>query len=102
MTRIIFNRAARFVCEFAEVDLEGVRRRTEHVDVSAGAEDPRLQTRDDNSPHFRMFEPESLNRVGKLDINAQVIGIKFEFVAFDQRLIFLDIHGKGSHGAIDL
>jgi len=52
--------------------------------------------------HFRMFEPESLNRVGKLDINAQVIGIKFEFVAFDQRLIFLDIHGKGSHGAIDL
>ena len=61
MLRIVFDRAARLVSEFAEVDFERVRRRAEHVDVRAGAENARLQTGDDHRAHLGMLKPNSLN-----------------------------------------
>src|SRR6185312_7990670 len=102
MRGIIFNRAARLVGEFAEVNFERVARSAEHVDIGAGAEDARLKAGDDDGLHLGMLKAQSLNRVCELDIHAQIIGIELEFVAFGHRLIFRDIHGKGSHLAVDI
>ena len=39
-----------------------------------------------------MFEPKPLDRVGKLDVHAEIIGIELELVAFEQRRLFVDVH----------
>ena len=92
MLRVVFDRAARLVGELAEVDFERVGRSAEHVDVCAGAEDSRLETGDHDGAHFRMLETEALDGVGEFDIDAEVVGVELQFVAFGESLVFLDVH----------
>ena len=40
----------------------------------------------------RMLEAQALDGVGKLDIDAEVIGVELEFVALEQRALLVDIH----------
>src|SRR6185295_1553807 len=86
----------------AKVDLERVRRTTQHVNVRACAEDSRLQTRDDDDANFRMLEAESLNRVCQFDIDAEIVRIELELIAISESLVFLDVHREPGHGSIDL
>ena len=69
-----------------------MRRAAVHVDVSACAEDSWLQTRDDDGANFRMLETDSLDGVSEFDIDAEVVRVELQFVAFGERLIFLDVH----------
>ena len=49
-----------------------------------------------------MFETNSLDRVREFDVDTQVIGIQFEFVAVGQRFIFLYVHRETGDRAIDV
>ena len=75
-----------------------MRRRAQHVDVCAGAEDPRLQAGNYHDAHFRMFKTDSLDRVSQFNVHAEVIGIEFELVAFGDRLVFLHVHREFRDG----
>ena len=92
MARVILNRAPRLVRKFAEVDFERVRRRAQHVNVRAGAKNARLETCDYNCAHLRIFEANSLNRVGEFDIYTQVIRVQFQPVTIRERHVFLHVH----------
>ena len=70
----------RLVGELAEVHLEAVARRAEHEDVGAGAEDARLEAREDDGVHFGMLEADALQRVGELDVDAEIVGVELELV----------------------
>ena len=100
MARIIFDRAAGLVGEFAEVHLESVRRSPQHVNIRAGAKDARLQTADDDRTHFRMFETNSLDGVSQLDVHSEIVRVEFEFVTFSQRFVLPDIHREPGDCAI--
>lgn len=100
MTRIIFHRTAGLVRELTEIHFECVRRRAEHVDIRPGAKDPRLKTRDHDGAHLRIFKADARNRVGEFNIHAQVVGVKFELVAFGERLILLHVHREGGDRAV--
>src|SRR5260370_16254436 len=94
MSRMIFDCAARLVSEFAEVNFEGVRRRAQHVNVGAGAKDPRLQTGHHDGTNFRMFEAQALNGVGEFDVHAEVVRIELQLVTFGESLILLPFPRK--------
>ena len=49
-----------------------------------------------------MLEANALHHVGKLDIDAEVVRVELELVAFGERLIFLDVHRQRRYGSIDL
>ena len=51
--RVVFDRAARFVCELAEVNFEGMRRSAEHVDIRARAKDTPPSYRTSGSARLR-------------------------------------------------
>jgi hypothetical protein len=92
VTRIVLNRAARLVCELAEIHLERVGRSAEHVDIGARTKDARLQTGDDDDLHFRVLKPKALDRVREFNIDAQVVRVQLEFVTLDQGRVLLNIH----------
>jgi hypothetical protein len=102
MRRIILDRTPRFIGELAEVDFESVRGCAKHVDVGPGAKDSWFETRQYDCTDFRMFEPNPLNSIRQLDIDAKIIGVELEFVAFIQSLVFLDIHGKCGDRTLNL
>src|SRR5689334_21715151 len=101
MRRIVLDRTARLIGELAEVDFERVRGRAKHVDVGPGTKDSWFETRQYDYTNFRMFESNSLNRIRQLDIDAQIIGVELEFVAFVKSLVFLNIHGKCGDGVLN-
>ena len=92
-TRIL-HPVARFVGELAEVDLPGVRGQAEHEDVGARAEHAVLGARDDDAAHFRMLEADPLQRVGQLDVDAQVVRIELELVSLADAGVLGDVHRK--------
>ena len=86
----ILHAVARFVGELAEVDFPCVRRQPQHVDVGAGAEKPLAGAGDDHAMDFRMLEANAVERVGKLDVDAEIVGIELELVAGLERCVFRD------------
>ncbi len=66
----ILDGVAGLVGELAEVNLVDVARACQHADVGAGAKDARLAGAQLHHPHGGMLEPDALERVGKLDIDA--------------------------------
>src|SRR5690625_3095479 len=48
-----------------------------------------------------MFETNTLQSVVQLDIDSEVVGIKFEFIPGTQALVFGHIHGQSCNGAIE-
>src|SRR5439155_18122089 len=49
-----------------------------------------------------MLEAEPLHRVGQFDIDAKIVGIQLELVAFEQPAILIDVHSQRRDLAIDL
>ncbi len=68
-----------------------MRRRREHVDVGAGAEDALARAGDDDGAHLRMLEPDAVQRVVQFDIDAEVVRIELELIARDDAAIFRDV-----------
>ena len=81
----VLDAVAGFVGELAEVDLVGVGRAGQHADIGAGAEHARLARAQQHDLHLRMLEAQPLDRVGELDVDAEVVGIELELVALEQR-----------------
>ena len=54
--------------------------RAEHEDVGAGAEDARLEAGEHDRVHFGMLEAQALQRVGELDVDAEVVRIELQLV----------------------
>ena len=102
MCRRILDRAACLVRELAEVHLEGVRRGGEHVDVRPGAEDSRVRARDHDDLHGRMLEPQALDGVGELDVDAEVVGVQLELVPGPERPVRVDVQQQARDGAVDV
>ena len=88
----VLHREARLVGELAEVDLPGVARAAQHEDVGAGAEDPLLEAGDDDGVHFRVLEADALDRVGQLDVDAEVVRVQLEPVVGPEAGVFLHVH----------
>ena len=84
----ILHAVARFVGELAEVDFPCVRRESQHVDVGAGTEKPLTGAGDDDAMHFRMLEANAIERIGELDVDAEIVGIELELVARLERRVF--------------
>ena len=51
--------------------------------------------------HLGMLEAQPLQRVGELDIDAEVVGIELQLVAFEQAAVLVDVHGQGGDVAVD-
>ena len=96
----ILDPVARLVGKFAEIDLCGVARLAEHVDVGAGAEDPLLAARQDHDAHLGVLETDAVQRVVQLDIDAEIVGIELEPVAGEKPAIFGDIKCQGGDRAV--
>ena len=97
----ILDRQPRFVGELAEVHLRAVRRSAQHHDVGAGAEDALLQRADDDGVDFGMLEAKALDRVGELDVDAEVVGIELELVVGREAGVFADVHRQRGDRAVE-
>ena len=49
-----------------------------------------------------MLEAQPLHRVGKLDIDAEIVGIQLELIALEQAAVLVDVHGQGRDIAFDI
>ena len=94
----VFHRQPRLVGELAEVHLPRVRRAAQHEDVGAGAEDALLQAGDDDGVDFGMLEADALNRVGQLDVDAEIVGIELQPVVGREAGVFLHVHRQRRDG----
>src|SRR6185503_19942416 len=84
-----------------EVDLPGMRRHPEHEDVGARAEDSLDGARHDHAAHLGMLETDSLQRIGELDVDAEIVGIELELVAWTNPAVFVDPHRERREGAVE-
>ena len=74
----------------------------EHEDVGAGAEDARLEAGEDDGMHLGMLEAEALQRVGELDVHAEVVGVELQLVVVGaQAGVFLHVHGERGDRAVE-
>ena len=98
----VLDAVAGLVGELAEIDLVGVGGARQHADIGAGAEHARLARAQQYDLHLRVLEAQPLDRVGQLDVDAEVVGIELELVAFEQRALLVDVHQQGGDLAVDL
>ncbi len=97
----ILHPVARLIGELAEIDLVGMGRAGQHADIGAGAEHPVLARAHHHDLHVRMLETQPLHGVGELDIDAEIVGIELELIAFEQAAVLVDVHGQGRDVAVD-
>ena len=97
----IFQAVAGLVGEFAEIDFMGMRRPGQHADIGAGAEHAVLAGADHHRLHLGVLETQPLHHVGELDVDAEIVGIQLELIAFEQAAILVDVHGEGCDIAFD-
>ena len=98
----ILQAVAGFVGEFAEVHFVGVGRTRQHADVGAGAEHPVLARAQQHHLDAGMLEAQPLHRIGQFDVDAEIVGIQLELIAFEQPAILIDIHGQRRDVAFDV
>ncbi len=48
-----------------------------------------------------MLEAQALDGVGEFDIDAEVVGIQFQFVAVQQAASWIDVHGQCGDRAVE-
>ena len=97
----VFHRQPRLVGELAEVHLPRVRRAAQHEDVGAGAEDALLQAGDDDGVDLGMLEAQPLDRVGELDVDAEVVRVQLQPVVGRQPGVLLHVHRQRRDGAVE-
>jgi hypothetical protein len=98
----VLDAVAGFVGELAEIDLVGVGRARQHADIRASAEHARLGRTQQQYLHLRMLETQPLDHVGKLDVNAKVVGVELQLVALEQSALLVDIHEQRRDFAVEL
>ena len=49
-----------------------------------------------------MLEAQPLDGVGEFDVDAEIVGIQFELVAFEQRALLIDVEQERRDIAVDL
>ena len=99
--RSIFEAVARLVGELAEVHLGGMARVAEHVDVGAGAKHAALAARDDDGFDLGMLEADAVQRVGELDVDAEVVAVQLELVAWLERLVLGHVEVERGHRSVE-
>jgi hypothetical protein len=52
--------------------------------------------------HFRMLEAQPLHGVRQFDVDAEIVGIELEQVAFEQAAVLVDVHGQSGDVARDI
>ncbi len=97
----VLHAVARLVGELAEVDLPGVACAPEHGDVGAGTEQSLARAGDDHAVHLGMLEADAVERIGELDVDAEVVGVELEPVARLQPGIFGNPQGESRHGTVE-
>ena len=78
-----------------------MRRSAQHEDVRAGAEDALLEAGDDDRVHLRMLEPDALDRVGELDVHAEVVRVQLQAIVGGQAGVLLHVHRQRGDRAIE-
>ena len=48
-----------------------------------------------------MLEAQPLQRVGELDIDAEIVGVELELIALEQRRVLVDVHQQRGDVAVD-
>src|SRR5437660_11736747 len=89
------------VREFAEVDFPRVRREPQHEDVGPGTEDPFAPARDDDAADLGMLEANALQRIGELDIDAKVVRVELQLVAWLETPILVDAKCERRHRPVE-
>ena len=97
----VLDGQSRLVRVLAEVHLPAVRRLAKHHDVRAGAEDALLQRRDDDCVHLGVLEADALNRIGQLDVDAEIVGIELQLVVGRETGVFTHVHRKRGDRAVE-
>ncbi len=90
---------ARLVRELAEVHLEAVGATAQHVDVRARAEDALFGAREDDGLHLGVLEANAQERVGELDVDAEVVRVELERVPGPQPLALAHVEDETRDGA---
>ena len=90
----ILDRVAGLVGEFAKIDLMGVAGAGQHADIGPGAEHPFLARTHNHDLHLRVLETQPLDRISQLNIDAKIIGIKFQLIAVKQSARLINIQGQ--------
>src|SRR5258706_6785257 len=101
VARGVLDGVARLVGELAEVDFPRVAREAQHEDVRARAEDALIEAREDHGPNLGMLEADAVQRIGELDVHAEVVGVELELVAGTQPRILGDVHREGRDRAVE-
>ena len=78
-----------------------VGRARQHADVGTGAEHPILARTHQYDLHCRMLEAQPLHRIGQFDVDAEIVGVQLELIAFEQSGILVDVHGQRRDLAVD-
>ena len=91
----------RLVGVLAEVDLERVGCRREHVDVRARAENAVMPGRDHRRLYLGMREPQALHGIGELDVDGQVVGVALQLDLAVLTAERLHLHRQASDVAVD-
>ena len=79
------------------------RRAGQHADIGAGAEHRGSCPSAAPPPcTSRMLEAQPLHGVGELDIDAEIVGIQLELIAFEQAAVLVDVHGQRRDLAVDV
>ncbi len=99
--RGVLDAVAGLVGELAEVHLPAVRRRGEHLDVGARAEHAVLGAGDDQGLRLGVLEPDPLDRVVQLDVDAEVVAVHLQLVARDDAAVLGDVQRERGHLAVD-
>ena len=73
----------------------------QHADIGAGAEHARLARTQQDDLHLGMLEAQPLQRVGELDVDAEIVGIQLQQIAFEQAAILVHVHRERGDVAID-
>jgi hypothetical protein len=66
----------------------------EHVDVGAGAEHAIEVGGHDHRANLRVLEAETLDGVGQLDVDREVVRVELELVAGAERMVRVHVHGE--------
>ena len=93
----VLHSVASLIGELAEVHLPGVARKPQHIYVGARAKNPRLSTGQNHGCHFGVLKSYSLKGIMQFDVDAEVIRIQLELVAWTDTCVFLDVHRKSRH-----
>src|SRR5438132_780664 len=96
----ILDAVAGLVGESAEINLFGVARLTQHVDVGAGAEHALLAARDHHHPGFGMLKPDAVERIVEFYIDPEVVRVELQAVAWGEPAFLLDVERHRGHRTV--